>query len=296
MQRRLVKVKSRMGIHAHRKTVELLEGEYSSIHHGRSHDFDDLREYSPGDEVKDIDWKATARSTVPLIKRYIASRQHNIVFIVDTGRGMAAVAESGEPKKEIAIQAVGVLAYLATRHGDRVSMFSGNEDRLDFMPAGGSESHIERMLRSIDEVTTLDAPGSDMEHLLTQVARRLGHRSIVFVISDDIALNTDMDTQLARLHSRHELMWISVGDADLMARQMSAPTLWAVDGGGEIPEYLRRSRGLRDVFDEGVAQRHEILATRLRKKGIAAARIGSLDETVSSLFRLLERHRRARRA
>ena len=97
-----------MGIHAHRKTIELLEGEYSSIHHGRSHDFDDLREYAPGDEVKDIDWKATARSTVPLIKRYIASRQHNIVFIVDTGRGMAAVAESGEPKKEIAIQAVGV--------------------------------------------------------------------------------------------------------------------------------------------------------------------------------------------
>lgn len=125
-----------MGIHAHRKTIELLEGEYSSIHHGRSHDFDDLREYAPGDEVKDIDWKATARSTVPLIKRYIASRQHNIVFLVDTGRGMAAVAESGEPKKEIAIQAVGVLAYLATRHGDRVSMFTGDEEHIDFtLPA-----------------------------------------------------------------------------------------------------------------------------------------------------------------
>lgn len=296
MQRRLVKVKSRMGIHAHRKTIELLEGEYSSIHHGRSHDFDDLREYAPGDEVKDIDWKATARSTVPLIKRYIASRQHNIVFIVDTGRGMAAVAESGEPKKEIAIQAVGVLAYLATRHGDRVSMFTGDEEHIDFTPAGGSEAHIERMLRAVDARIQLDAPGSDMEHLLTQVARRLGHRSIVFIVSDDIALDRDMDKQIARLHARHEVLWISVGDADLMARQLSAPPVWAVDGGVEIPEYLRRSRGLQTVFDEGVAQRHEILATRLRKKGVSAGRIGSLDGTVPALFRLMERHRRARRS
>lgn len=284
-----------MGIHAHRKTIELLEGEYSSIHHGRSHDFDDLREYAPGDEVKDIDWKATARSTVPLIKRYIASRQHNIVFVVDTGRGMAAASESGVSKKEIVIQSVGVLAYLAARHGDRVSMYSGNEEHLDFMPAGGSEAHIERMLRKIDEATTLDAPRSDMDALLTQVARRLGHRSIVFVVSDDIALNRDMDLQIARLHARHEMLWISVGDADLMARQMSAPALWAVDGGAEIPEYLRRSRGLREVFDEGIVQRHELLASRLRRKGVSAGRIGSLDETVASLFRLLERHRRARR-
>ena len=285
-----------MGIHAHRKTIELLEGEYSSIHHGRSHDFDDLREYAPGDEVKDIDWKATARSSVPLIKRYIASRQHNIVFVVDTGRGMAAASESGVAKKEIVIQAVGVLAYLATRHGDRVSMYSGNEEHLDFMPAGGSEAHIERMLRAIDEATSLTAPRSDMDALLTQVARRLGHRSIVFVVSDDIALNRDMDLQIARLHARHELLWISVGDADLMARQLTSPSVWAVDGGAEIPEYLRRSRGLREVFDEGIVQRHELLASRLRRKGVSAGRIGSLDETVSSLFRLLERHRRARRA
>ncbi len=296
MKQRLMKVKTRMRIHAHRKTIELLDGEYSSIHHGRSHDFDDLREYAPGDEVKDIDWKATARSNVPLIKRYIASRQHNIVFVVDTGRGMAAIGESGEPKSEIAIQAVGVLAYLATRHGDRAALFTGNSDNLDHMPQGGSEAHIERMLRRIDESITLDSPQSDMTFVLTQVARRLRHRSIVFIVADDILLNPDMVTQLGRLHARHEVMWVSVGDADLMARSAGAPAVWGVDSKAELPDFVRRSRKLQRVFDRGVEQRRDLLEGELRKKGVAGVRIGSIKETVQSLFRLLERHRRASRA
>ena len=295
MQRRLLKVKTRMRIHAHRKTIELLDGEYASIHHGRSHDFDDLREYAPGDEVKDIDWKATARSNVPLIKRYIASRQHNIVFVVDTGRGMAAVGESGEPKHEIAIQAVGVLAYLATRHGDRAALYTGDSDRLDFMPQGGSEAHIERMLRRIDEAVSLESPRSDMTFLLTQVARRLKHRSIVIIVADDILLDQGMVAQLGRLHARHEVLWISVGDADLMARTATAPAVWSVEEGVELPDFVRRNRRLQRVFDEGVEQRRDLLESELRKKGVAGIRIGSTRETVPALFRLLERHRRARR-
>ena len=137
MERRLRKVKTTMSIHAHRRTLELLDGEYASIHHGRSHDFDDLREYQPGDEVKDIDWKATARSHVPLIKRYIASRQHNLLLVVDSGRNMAATAESGESKREIAILVAGVLGYLATRHGDRVALLMGDEERREDMAEGG---------------------------------------------------------------------------------------------------------------------------------------------------------------
>lgn len=296
MKRRLLKVKTRMRIHAHRKTIELLDGEYSSIHHGRSHDFDDLREYAPGDEVKDIDWKATARSNVPLIKRYIASRQHNIVFIVDTGRGMAAVGESGEPKSEVVIQTVGVLAYLATRHGDRVALFTGNSDKLDHLPQGGSEAHIERMLRQIDESISLDSPQSDMTFVLTQVARRLKHRSIVFIVADDILLNEQMVTQLGRLHARHEVLWVSVGDADLMARSISAPPVWGVDSRAELPEFVRRNKRLQRVFDQGVEQRRDLLEGELRKKGVAGIRIGSTKDTVPALFRLLERHRRASRA
>jgi uncharacterized protein (DUF58 family) len=295
MERRLRKVKSTMSIHAHRRTLELLEGEYQSIHHGRSHDFDDLREYQPGDEVKDIDWKATARSHVPLIKRYIASRQHNVLLVVDSGRNMAAIAESGESKREIAILVAGALGYLATRHGDRVALLMGDAERTEGMPEGGSEAHLERMLRRIDEAVSIEGPLSRLEGVLEHAVRRTRRRSLIVVIADDLAYTHDLDVHLGRLHTRHEVLWVSVGDADLMARAGDHRELVGVDSGLGLPSFLRRDRGLRRAFDEQSSLRRERLEAGLRSLGIASVRIGSSATAIGGLFRLLERHRRARR-
>lgn len=295
MERRLRKVKTTMSIHAHRRTLELLDGEYASIHRGRSHDFDDLREYQPGDEVKDIDWKATARSHVPLIKRYIASRQHTLLLVVDSGRNMAATAESGESKRKIAILAAGVLGYLATRHGDRVGLLMGDASRTESMQEGGSEAHLERMLRRVDEAIGLDGPHSHLEGVLEHAVRRMRRRSLIVVIADDLAYTHDLDVHLGRLHARHEVLWVSIGDADLMARAGDHRDLVGVDSGVGLPPFLRRDRGLQRAFDEQTALRRERLETGLRSVGIAAVRIGSSSAAIGSLFRLLERHRRARR-
>lgn len=295
MERRLRKVKTTMSVHAHRRTLELLDGEYASIHHGRSHDFDDLREYQPGDDVKDIDWKATARSHVPLVKRYIASRQHTLLLVVDSGRNMAATAESGETKQEIAILVAGVLGYLATRHGDRVGLLMGDADRLESMQQGGSESHLERMLRRVDETIALEGPRSDLEGVLGQAVRRMRRRSIIVVIADDLAYTHDLDVHLGRLHTRHELLWVSIGDADLMSRHRDHRELVGVDSGLGLPPFLRRDRGLRRAFDEATAERRQRLEAGLRTLGIASVRIGDSAGAIGGLFRLLERHRRARR-
>ncbi|SDS45425.1 DUF58 domain-containing protein [Agrococcus carbonis] len=295
MERRLRKVKTTMSIHAHRRTLELLDGEYASIHHGRSHDFDDLREYQPGDEVKDIDWKATARSHVPLIKRYIASRQHNLLLVVDSGRNMAATAESGESKRELAILVAGVLGYLATRHGDRVALLMGDAERREDMPEGGSESHLERILRRVDHAIAVDGPRSSLVDVLEHAVRRMRRRSLIVVIADDLAYTHDLDVHLGRLHTRHEVLWVSIGDADLMARAGDHRELVGVDTGVGLPAFLRRDRGLRRAFDAESAARRERLETGLRSLGIASVRVASSATAIGSLFRLLERHRRARR-
>ena len=78
------------------RCASLLEGEYGSIHTGRSMDFDDLREYVPGDDIKDLDWKATARTGRPLIKRYVATRQHAVLLVVDTGSHDGRAVRRGE--------------------------------------------------------------------------------------------------------------------------------------------------------------------------------------------------------
>ena len=122
----LQRVKSKLSIFAHRKARGMLEGEYGSVFKGRSLDFDDLRAYVPGDEVRDIDWKATARHGSPLVRRYLAVRRQTLLLVTDTGRNMAAESRDGEQKKDIAVLALGVVGYLAHRHGDDVGLVCGD--------------------------------------------------------------------------------------------------------------------------------------------------------------------------
>ncbi len=85
----LQRVKSKLAIFAHRKARGMLDGEYGSVFRGRSLDFDDLRAYVPGDEVRDIDWKATARHGSPLIRRYVAVRRQTVLLV--TGLSLAVI-------------------------------------------------------------------------------------------------------------------------------------------------------------------------------------------------------------
>ena len=174
MERLLRRVQTRLFVHAHRAVRGLIEGEYRSVFHGRSMDFDDLRPYVPGDEVKDIDWKATARYGSPLTKRYIATRKHTLVLVVDTGRDMAALAASGESKRDIAVLAAGTLGYLAIRHGDLVALVAGTERKTDFVPGELTEAHLERILQRINSAIRLDGARSSLTAQLDYVSRVFG--------------------------------------------------------------------------------------------------------------------------
>lgn len=291
----LFRVKTKMNIFAHRKTLDLLEGGYASVHRGRSHDFDDLRAYVPGDEVKDIDWKATARHGEPLIKRYIASRRHSLVLLVDTGRNMAATAESGESKKDIAIMASGALASIATQHGDVVSLVVGDEGGTRTFPSGQKEEHLERLLRVIDERVSLDAPRSDVTALLETVARHVTTRSLLLVVTDDVRLTDDHVRLLRRLRARHEVIWLTIGDADLMRQEGSRAPVYDVQEIAALPAYVRSNRSLRNLFEQAATQTVVDSERELRLLGVMSHRIGSQSEVVPGLFALLEKQRRAER-
>src|SRR5690606_26115878 len=130
-----------------------------------------LRAYAPGDDVKDIDWKATARVGSPLTKRYIATRKHAVLVVADTGRDFAALSAGGNPKREIATLAAGVIGYLAVRHGDHVGLVAGDETDTEYVPLRGTESHLERLLAVIQNRTSLTAGASRLSAQLDYVRR-----------------------------------------------------------------------------------------------------------------------------
>ena len=287
----LTPVKSKLFIVAHRRTWGLLDGEYASVFRGRSLDYDDLREYVIGDEVRDIDWKATARHGSPLVKRWIASRTQTVLFVVDTGRGMAAQTSSGEPKSAVAITLVGMLGYLAVRHGDLVGLVEGDSESTHGYAAQGREGHLERLLRVIQAHTTLASPKSRLRDQLEFVGTHYRQRLLLVVVADEHELQESDVNLVRRLHAQHEILWVTVEDADPTAAGHGDT---AVDVGEDLvlaPE-VRFDRRLHDAYATAVQARRTALDSTLEGLGIVHARVGSSERVLSAMFRMLERQRR----
>jgi uncharacterized protein (DUF58 family) len=282
-----------MYIFAHRKARGLLEGEYASVFHGRSLDFEDLRAYVPGDEVRDIDWKATARVGAPLIKRHVATRRQQLLFVADTGRNMAAVARGGETKKDIAVMAMGVLGSLALNHGDQVGLVHGDSRGTHARPAQGTESHLEALLQRVDVAATLAAGGSRLAEQLEYAAARFKRRMLLVVLADEVGVDARITKVVRRLAAQHEILWIQIDDAELAGAGAAAGASYDVAGMEPVLTALAADPELARDYARAVAARAGALTGLLASQGIVMARIGHTGEVVQSLFALLERHRRA---
>lgn len=284
-----------MTIAAHRRVRSALEGEYASVSKGRSMDFDDLREYVTGDDVKDIDWKATARSGQVLIRRYVAIRKYNILLVVDTGRSMAATAPSGESKRDIAVMAAGVIASVAQKHGDLVGLVAGDSQHIGRLPLKDSRPHVERVLQFINTQTKLDAAQSDLIGLLDYVRRTIKRRMMLIIISDNLQFASAQEQLLRRLDAQHELMFIAVDDLDPDDPQWNTRDLYDVDTPATLPKFIRMQKNVEDAYQKFVRDQWKITNHTLDRLRISSVRVASEKDVIAQMVRLLEKQKRARR-
>jgi uncharacterized protein (DUF58 family) len=291
----------RTTIHAHRKVRSVLDGEYASVHKGRSMDFDDLREYVPGDDIKDLDWKASARHGRPLIKRYIATRQHAVLLVVDTGCTMAALSDAESTKRDVAVMTAGVFAQLAHRHGDLTGLVAGpvtpsdarvrNAERIVHVPFGSNELHIERMLRVIHDAIDAEGEMPRLHVLLEDVTRNVRRRTILVIVTDDVDLTDRHRALLRRLDAQHEILFCTVGDVAMTDPSLLDRGLRVVGTGGHVPAFFRqRGRLHDDLVALGHRRAAETRAT-LGRLGIAGTRLTGEADVVPALYELLDRQR-----
>jgi uncharacterized protein (DUF58 family) len=289
----LQRVKSKMAIFAHRKARGMLDGEYGSVFRGRSLDFDDLRAYIPGDEVRDIDWKASARNGSPLIKRYVAVRRQTVLLVTDTGRNMAAEARDGEPKRDIAVMALGVVGYLAQRHGDVVGLVCGDAHGTRSLPAKAGEAHLERVLREVDSAISLDSGRSRIEAQLEHVARTVKGRFLLFVVADELAPGPEIEQLLRRLRAQHEVLWLTIRDAELAAEGSALRDAFSVVDSAALPGHLAASPAITEAYARAAGERDAGRQDMFRRTGITEGHVTGSSTVMTELFALLERHRRA---
>ncbi|MCI4657620.1 DUF58 domain-containing protein [Cryobacterium zhongshanensis] len=258
-------------------------------------DFDDLREYAPGDDVRDIDWNATARSSATLVRRYRSERKQIVTFLVDTGRSMSAVTRRLEPKTQIVVDLVGTMAYLATKHGDDVGLLYGDARAPRRIEPGRSDAHLERILRAIGETPGPIAPRGDVGALLEHAARTIHRRMILICVTDEAPLDERTISLVRSLRARHEILWLSVGDTRLeVGRKFRSPIAYDVSTRRSLPAFLLSAHG---VSAEASASRERESVARtdvLERAGVSNATIHSLAEVLPELIAMFSRRGYAR--
>lgn len=300
MTTHLPRVRTRLGIHAHRKVRGLLEGEYAALHTGRSMDFQDLREYVRGDDVTDLEWKASARTGALLVKRYAAVRKHTIMLAVSTGRSMAAMNDLDVPKRELSVFAAGVLGYLAVRNGDFVGLTYGDAAHQGGLPPATGELRLERCLATAFDATTPGSAPTDLVALLRYVARVVRRRTILVVVGDDLTMTDELAAALRRLVVQHEVLFLTVGDLDPTAAPVAAGVrergraLVDVETGLRLPDWLDDAR-LHEELAGSLAEDLQAFRRRTDAVGVVHEHVHDTESAINAVFRLLERQRHARR-
>ena len=281
----ITKIKANLSIYTKKKTSNILEGAYNSIYKGKSMNFEDLREYVIGDNVKDIDWKASARSNKVLIKQYIAEKKHNVLFILDSGKKMLADTRDLEAKKEVALMAVGTIAYLVNKNGDSISAIYKGKETIKMFPFKTGLYNIEKILCSYEKDIGTE---NDFEDLIKYVLKFIQRRMIIFIVTDIDGMSNISEETLKRLLLLHDVMFINVSDA-----LMTGYNVYDVDQDSYIPDYILEDEHLRNIELEIKNKIYEETKERFKKYKIVTTTINKQKDIVNDVFKLLERRKYA---
>ena len=194
-------------------TRGLLEGGRYALLHSRSLEFDDLRPYVRGDDVRDIDWKASARSGSVLIKRFVDEKHHKILLVADAGRNMTASSPSGETKLDVAAHILGAFGLITLGRADQIGMVYGDSRGCVNIRQRRGETHIESMLHRFYGHALAKPGPSDIACQLDYVTTHYRHPMLIIVISDEPQVDDRLDDVVTPLAGRHDVMWAMVSDA-----------------------------------------------------------------------------------
>ncbi len=196
-------------IRTNRVVDEITGGAYRSVFKGRGLEFEEGREYTAEDDVRDIDWNVSARMGSPYIKKFVEERELTVLLLVDVSAS-GAFGSAEKTKRRTAAELAALLAFSAGRNGDKVGllMFS---DRIElYVPPRSGRSHTLRLIREMLAFEP-NSRGTDLNLALRETAQLLKKRSVVFLLSDLIS-NAEFETSLKLLNRRHDVVALQIFD------------------------------------------------------------------------------------
>ena len=285
-------------IRTRRMVNDSLAGEYHSVFKGRGMDFDEVREYSPGDEVRTIDWNVTARAGRPFVKKFTEERELTILLLVDISAsgnfGSATLS-----KRDLAAELASVLAFSAIRNSDKVGLLLYTDRVERYLPPKKGRRHVLRVVRDI-LYHTPEGRGTDTVKALDVANHVLHRRAIVFLISDfqstgdPAAARAELRRAMRQTNRRHDLIAVQI--ADPREKELPNVGVLALEDAesGEIIELDTADAAVRRRFNELALDRAKRMVSDFRSEGVDTLELKTDAPYMAALQRFFKTRERRR--
>jgi uncharacterized protein (DUF58 family) len=312
--REILKKIRQIEIRTNRLVSETLAGQYHSVFKGQGMNFDEVREYQPGDEVRSIDWNVTARMNHPFVKKFVEERELTLMLVVDaSASGM--FGSHAQSKRELAAEIASVLAFSAIRNNDKVGLILFTDEVEKFIPPRKGRRHVLRVIR---EVLFFEPKrrGTDLNGALEFLLRVTPHRAIAVVISDFIGSPAEpsgkrrgkLRPQMMLLESlaqasfsllrqanrRHDLVAVQIADRYELELPALGRLVFSDAETGEVVEINTGDERKRTAFAERQARAQADLARLFRSAGIDAISLRTDQPYAAELGKFFETREKRR--
>jgi uncharacterized protein (DUF58 family) len=247
------KIKS-IQIRTQRLVNDAFAGEYESAFKGRGMEFEEVRDYQPGDDIRHIDWNVTARMGSPYVKLHREERELTVMLLVDVSSS-GAFGTGAKQKNEVAAEVAALLAYTAIRSNDRVGLIIFSDRIEHYIPPKKGRAHVWRVIR---DTLTFRAPrrSTDLQGALEYMSKVVRRRVVAFVISD--FQDEGFEDRLRAICKRHDVTAVVVGDR----REEELPRIGIL----ELEDAETGETVLIDTYDLNITSGFQVLGDEDRSR------------------------------
>jgi uncharacterized protein (DUF58 family) len=278
----------RLQLSCRKPVEELLAGEYRSVFKGRGIEFEEVREYQPGDEVRSIDWNVTARTGRPFVKQFVEERELTLYLLMDVSASFVAGAV-GEAKRAAAAELATLLSLAAVRNNDQVSLLLFTNELEHYLPPRKQESQVRHIISQLLSYPP-QASGTDVGSVLDFLSRITRRRAIVFLFSDFQC--SDFIEPMRVVAQQHDLVAVSVTDT----HENELPDVGLVrlrdSENGQFSIVDTGSARIRSSLANAATAHQRELTTMLAEAQVDHLAVHTHEDYVSDLIQFFEQRKR----
>ncbi|HMO49886.1 MAG TPA: DUF58 domain-containing protein [Kiritimatiellia bacterium] len=286
----IIKKIRRIQIRTSRMVSDVFAGQYHSVFKGQGMEFQEVREYQAGDDIRSIDWNVTARMGHPFVKKFVEERELTVMLLVDVSRSNE-FGSRAQIKRDLAAEVAAVLAFAAIQNNDRVGLMLFTDEVEHFIPPGKGTRHVLRVIRDVlyyqpQRVGT--SIQSALHHLNT-----LSHRkTVAFLISD--FLDHDFEPALAVTAKRHDMIAVAIRD---QREEMLVPAgliEWQDAESGRRLLVDTSSSAVRSAFAAAQERSRSLLREGMARRGVDLIELSAGAPYTKELIRFFRKRERRR--